>query len=69
MASSSVMYINADFVKGKVTVKGDGVWVRVDFPSTITDPLVFLGSPDFIGNYGIRAQVRFYHLFTHHPGF
>ncbi|CDJ64605.1 hypothetical protein, conserved [Eimeria necatrix] len=53
------MYINADFVKGKVTVKGDGIWVRVDFPSTITDPLVFLGSPDFIGNYGIRAQAEY----------
>ncbi|CDI83742.1 thrombospondin type 1 domain-containing protein, putative [Eimeria praecox] len=46
-----------DFVKGKIYLKGDGAWVRVDFPNSLINPLVFLGSPDYIGDYGIVPQV------------
>ncbi|CDJ36144.1 thrombospondin type 1 domain-containing protein, putative [Eimeria mitis] len=46
-----------DLVKGKIYLKGDAAWVRVDFPHSLTNPLVFLGSPDYIGDYAIVPQV------------
>ncbi|CDJ48386.1 thrombospondin type 1 domain-containing protein, putative [Eimeria brunetti] len=46
-----------DILKGKIYLKGDGAWVTVDFPNSLTNPLVFLGSPDYIGDYAIVPQV------------
>ncbi|CDJ61051.1 hypothetical protein, conserved [Eimeria maxima] len=57
VASPELLYICTDFLKGKFYLKGDGAWVRVDFPNSLTDPLVFLGSPDYVGDYWIVPQV------------
>ncbi|KAL8425720.1 hypothetical protein Efla_003098 [Eimeria flavescens] len=40
--------LSAQGFRGKVVVKGDGKWVRLDFPTRLKEPVVFLGTPNNI---------------------
>ncbi|KAL8454259.1 hypothetical protein Emed_000368 [Eimeria media] len=46
-----------DFFKGKLKLSGDGAWTRVDFPSRLTQPAVFLGTPNYIGEFMLIPQL------------
>ncbi|XP_026191790.1 uncharacterized protein LOC113146996 [Cyclospora cayetanensis] len=51
------MHVHSDILRGKATVRGDGSWVRVDFPTPMKEALVFLGSLDSISDYSLVPQV------------
>ncbi|KAL8273854.1 hypothetical protein Esti_002177 [Eimeria stiedai] len=49
--------VRAAFFKGKLQLKADGAWVRVNFPTRLTLPLVLLGSPNYVGDFMLIPQV------------